>query len=91
MPRRGPYRRASRSPLCGLASATGLTQAEIARELGVSPWTLSRWLNGHTAPSQSNKVRLAKVLTLSLEDLEKEFHAPVPELEKVNVSGRFHG
>lgn len=51
------------------AAEKGLTQANIARKLGIGRQTFSRKLNGHNDFSVSEMVRLAEVLGTTVIDL----------------------
>lgn len=42
--------------------ARGITQAELARMLGISPQQLSQWEKGHTIPGQESLVSICNVL-----------------------------
>jgi transcriptional regulator with XRE-family HTH domain len=52
-----------------LRSSVGLTQEELARLLGVSLRTLSRWEKGETTPTLRNARRLARRLRVAVEEL----------------------
>ncbi|MCI1222479.1 helix-turn-helix transcriptional regulator [Bifidobacterium subtile] len=54
----------------------GLTQAELARQVGVSRKTVNTVENGVFTPSTPLALRLAQVLGVSVEDL---FALPEPE------------
>jgi DNA-binding transcriptional regulator YiaG len=45
-----------------LLARAGLTKSEIARELGVSEPTASRWVDGIRTPSGDNLVRFVELL-----------------------------
>lgn len=47
----------------------GLRSADVARLVGTTESTLSRWINGHAVPVRRNLERLADVLALSYADL----------------------
>lgn len=51
------------------AAEKGLTQANIARKLGIGRQTFSRKLNGHTDFSVSELVHLAEILCTTVADL----------------------
>lgn len=62
----------------------GLTQAEVARAVGVAGGErVSRWELGASAPSMSMLARLAKVLDLDLEELLPARGAP--DLRRLRV------
>ncbi len=52
-----------------LREARGLSQADLARLLGVSAYTVGRWEAGQMVPAARNARRLAKRLGVSLEEL----------------------
>lgn len=47
----------------------GLTQRQVAKDVGVSLFTVSNWEQGVTTPSPVNLVKLKKVL--KIEEVEK--------------------
>ena len=53
-------------------------QAAIARESGVNPNEISRWLRGDHDPSIVNAIRLADAMNLSLDEL---FRGNIPDDE----------
>jgi putative transcriptional regulator len=52
-----------------LRLARGLTQADLARLLGVSAYTVARWEAGEMVPTARNARRLARRLGVSVEEL----------------------
>lgn len=52
-----------------LRRARGLTAAQLADKLDVSPFAVSRWENGHTAPRMKMIPRIARVLGVSVPKL----------------------
>lgn len=46
-----------------------MTQGRLARALGVSEATVSRWMSGQRNPSSTMAVRIARLLSCSLDDL----------------------
>ena len=48
---------------------SGLSQEELAEQLGVSRQAVSKWENGVSDPSTSNLIALAKLYGLSAEEL----------------------
>ena len=50
-------------------SATGLTQAEVARRLNVTPQTVSKWERGLSAPDLDNLIELSELLSVSVDEL----------------------
>jgi len=55
--------------VCELREQKGLTQADIARELGVTPAAVSKWENGSSKPRVEVLFRLAKILGVKPEEL----------------------
>lgn len=55
--------------ICELRRRKGLTQAEVARELGVNQATVCLWERGKTFPRAAAAVKLAGLLGCSLDTL----------------------
>lgn len=55
--------------LCALREKKGLTQAQIAKELGVTPAAVSKWENGSSKPRVDVLFRLAELLGVRTEEL----------------------
>jgi len=55
--------------VASLRQATGLTQAQLAKRLGVAVETISRLERGSVVPSLQRLVRLAEVLAVELAEL----------------------
>ncbi|MBQ9746739.1 MAG: helix-turn-helix domain-containing protein [Clostridia bacterium] len=55
--------------VCELREAKGLTQADIANELGVTPAAVSKWENGSSKPRVEVLFRLAEILGVRPEEL----------------------
>ena len=53
----------------------GLTQGELAKELGVSTVQISKWENGKTFPSVKRLKRVAEALHITVADLLEEERA----------------
>ena len=47
----------------------GLTQEQLAERLGVTPQAISKWENGTSDPNTSNLFALAKLYSISVEEL----------------------
>ena len=58
--------------ISALRKQKGITQEELANELGVSAQAVSKWENGTSDPSTSNLFALAKLYGISVEELLKE-------------------
>jgi len=50
-------------------NASGITQAEVARHLNVTPQTVSKWERGLCAPDLDNLIELAALLDVSVDEL----------------------
>ncbi|MGA9112918.1 MAG: helix-turn-helix transcriptional regulator [Candidatus Dormiibacterota bacterium] len=57
-----------------LREAAGLTQAELARRVGVQTSQVSRWERGVAVPTARNARRLGRRLGVSPDDLESGHH-----------------
>lgn len=55
--------------VCELREQKGLTQADVARELGVTPAAVSKWENGISKPRVEVLFRLAEILGVKPEEL----------------------
>lgn len=55
--------------VCNLREKKGLTQADIARQLGVTPAAVSKWENGSSKPRVEVLFQLAEILSVSPEEL----------------------
>lgn len=55
-----------------LRKKKGITQAEMAKQLGVKQSTVSMWETGKTMPKTKRMRKLAEVLNCTLDDLLKE-------------------
>lgn len=60
--------------------AKGLSQEQLAQEVGVSRQTVAKWESGATLPDLGNAAELARVLDVSLDDLTcyEETKAEIP-------------
>lgn len=47
-----------------------ITQTEIAMKMDMSPQGVSLWITGKRIPSKKNMIRLAKVLSVSVDELK---------------------
>lgn len=54
----------------------GLTQEDVAGQLGISPQAVSKWENGHTMPELSLLVELSELLGCTIDQIL--FPAPMP-------------
>ena len=57
----------------------GMTQKELCDEIGITPPTLTRWINGLRVPSVENALRLCEVLGESVEGVFSENPATNPK------------
>lgn len=62
-----------------LMKERNLTQAELAKAVGVSQATISAIINGTSKPRQSTLESIAKALGTVVADLEKDFVGSLPE------------
>ena len=58
-----------RRELIGKMTGEGMTQAELARRLGVTPVTVWRWEHGHGAPGPVQQAKLIDVLHFTGDEL----------------------
>lgn len=66
----------------------GLSQREVARQLGIAPSTVSRWERGEARPRSDALPRLAEVLGVSVEWLAGEGSGPVhPNWKRIPILG----
>ncbi len=52
-----------------LRKEQGLSQEELAEQIGVARQTISKWELGETAPDLKQSKELSKILNISLDDL----------------------
>ena len=52
-----------------LREAIGLSQSDIAKLVGVTVSTVSKWENGRGRPTQAHRRKLARVYRCTLEEL----------------------
>lgn len=65
----------------------GLTQAELAEQLGVSDKTISKWENGETYPSKRNMMKISETIDVPLEVmLVEENEEASQKLKKLTVA-----
>ena len=71
MNKRGPYR-LTRSPktifgkrLCILLEETGLTQYEMANQIGISPHLIGSWTNKYMFPSAQTIINICNAFNVS--------------------------
>ncbi len=63
-----------------MRAARGLTQGELAKELCVSPQSVSRWENGQAYPDMEQLPRLADFFGVSLDKLMRGTESRLPRL-----------
>lgn len=63
----------------------GLTQTDVAEMLGVTLGTYSNKLNGRSFFTDDEKVALAGILSLSLEEMNEAFYEGRLPVEKITV------
>lgn len=65
----------------------GLTQVELAEQLGVSDKTISKWENGETYPSKRNMMKISETIDVPLEVmLVEENEEASQKLKKLTVA-----
>lgn len=71
-------------------NASGKTQAEIAKAIGVSPQTFNTWCKGIAIPRMGKVQALADYFMINKSDLieEKKVSAPAAGARTINVLGR---
>ena len=67
--RSAPRPRGNDSPITRLRLAKGLTQAQLAKEVGCLRKDVSRWERGERRPSIGSAIKLARALGCKIEDL----------------------
>lgn len=67
--------------LSRLREQRGLTQQEVAEELGVSRQAVSQWEAGKTFPSMEKQLALSRLYGVSLEELYRDDTAQDKEVE----------
>lgn len=67
--KKAPRKRGNDSPLTRKRIACGLTQAQLAEEIGCRQKDISRWEHGTRTPSAITLSKIAKALDCSMEDL----------------------
>lgn len=68
--------------LCMLREKKGYTQADIAREMGVTPAAVSKWENGESKPRVDVLFKLAKMLDVRAEELIEGKYIPQESLDQ---------
>ena len=52
-----------------LRAGANLTQEQIAKKLGISPATWSKWENGKTFPDVADIIKIEKLFNISYSDI----------------------
>lgn len=66
--------------LLGEITAAGESQAWLARQVGVSPSSVSRWINGEDLPSEENCRRIARAINRPEDEVrERAGYPPVSD------------
>lgn len=63
----------------------GLTQAELAERLSISPLTISSYECGRSTPDDATKVRIAQIFGVSLDYFLGLIREPLPYDRKANI------
>jgi SOS-response transcriptional repressor LexA len=69
--------------------ARGLSQAELARQMTISPSTVNKWLKGFGTPDTQSCAKLAKALRIPLEDVYRAAGHPSEAAEPSSVDQRY--
>ena len=67
--RSAPRPRGNDNPIARMRLAKGLTQNQLAEEVGCLRKDVSRWERGERRPSISSAIKLARALDCKIEDL----------------------
>ncbi|MGO5021716.1 helix-turn-helix domain-containing protein [Lawsonibacter sp. LCP25S3_G6] len=62
-----------------LRSQKGLSQLELAEQLGVSRQSVSKWETGQSVPDLDKLIKLADLFSVSVDELVREGERPQPE------------
>lgn len=71
--------------LARLRKEKGLSQAEVAEELGVTRQAVSRWESGRAWPSAEKLVAVSRLYGVTVEELCRDVIAEKPEADKGTV------
>lgn len=71
--------------VCTLREGKGLTQADIAQQLGVTPAAVSKWENGSSKPRVEILFKLAEILGVKPEELMAGRHISEESLDSETV------
>ena len=67
--------------ICTLREEKGYTQADVAKEMGVTPAAVSKWENGESKPRVDILFKLASMLDVSAEELIEGRRIPQQQLD----------
>ncbi len=67
--------------ICKLREEKGYTQADVAKEMGVTPAAVSKWENGESKPRVDILFKLASMLDVSAEELIEGRRIPQQQLD----------
>lgn len=67
--RKAPRERGNNSPITAARMAAGMTQGQLAAEIGCTQKDISRWERGVFSPRVDVLVKMAGVLNCTMEDL----------------------
>ena len=67
--RNAPRNRGAKSPITAARMAAGLTQAQLAQQLGCAQAHVSRWERGAVVPEAATLLRLSRILSCPMEQL----------------------
>ena len=75
------------SRLVQLRKQHNLSQEELAEKLGISRQAVSKWERAEASPDTDNLISLARLYSISLDDLLKTDEQPEILLKKENLDG----
>lgn len=67
--RNAPRDRGCKSPITAARMSAGLTQAQLAEQLGCAQAHVSRWERGSAVPETSTLLKLSRILSCPMEQL----------------------
>ena len=73
-----------------LRKQAGLTQVDVAEELGISQPAYASWERGSKKPTQENLVKIAQILNVSVDYLLGNSEEKVDELDNIELLFRMN-
>ena len=68
--------------LFAILKAKGMKQSDLAKELGVYPQYVSRWMNGTRIPNTEMLLKIANILNVSMDRLTRGMYVDDKESEE---------